>query len=469
MEETIDNIGKTVQGLKDLVEHRTEKMEIQKVEKHILAELIKVGRDLMKVYIKKRGNGYVGEEIVIADGRKLSYQGERTRQYLSIFGELEISRAYYWATGTVGYHPLDKELNLPKEKYSYLFQEWGLQGASKEAFDQAQEFLSQIFQIEIPKRSLQKQAVEVAETVEEFYNQNCFRSDRAEGDVLMVALDGKGIPMVKNAGAEPGRLKRGEKRLEKKMALVASVQTVVSAEVKKSRESGQEAVQSRNKMIYGELREKEKFPEFIRAHCQTRDSGQKMTKVFLSDGQPSLWGIHQKYFADFIGILDWWHMSEYLWKAAYLFLPEGSPQAQKWVKKKERQLLGGAVKRVIRGFRYYKGKIRGASKRDALKQISKYFSKNQERMRYDLYLKAGLPIGSGSVEGACKYLIKIRMEGCGMRWKEAGAQAILKLRSVYLNKMWTDFWAYYRNKKQLVLYPKFKTITQKERTDKSAA
>ena len=74
-------------------------------------------------------------------------------------------------------------------------------------------------------------------------------------------------------------------------------------------------------------------------------------------------------------------------------------------------------------------------------------------MRYDLYIKMGLPIGTGSVEGTCKHLVISRMEGCGMRWKEKGAQAILKLRSVYINHLWSDFWSYYRKKQSDKLYP----------------
>lgn len=468
MKETVDSIGKRVENLKDFVYKGTKNLELQEVERHILEELVKLGHDLLGVYVEKRGPGYVGKEILIEDGRKLSYQGERSRDYLSIFGEIEIKRAYYWAPGEEGYHPLDKEFNLPKDKYSYLFQEWGLQGCSKEAFAQAQEFLSQIFQIEAPKRSLQKKALEVSETVEGFYTESPIRKETAEGDVLVVALDGKGIPMGKSEGMDKSRLKRGEKRLKKKMAEVATIQTVVAEEVRKGRELGKEAIQSRNKMIYGELSNKERFPKFIRQECKKRGLAKKANKVFLSDGQPSLWGIQEKYFSDFKGILDWWHMSEHLWEAAYLFLPESSKRAKRWVKKKEKKLLEGKVDTVIRSLRGCKGKIRRLSKREELKKIIKYFSKNKEHMKYDSYIKEGLPIGSGSVEGACKHLIKMRMEGCGMRWKEAGAQAILKLRSVYLNKMWSDFWGYYRKKKQAVLYPKFKVISKNKSKNKAA-
>ncbi len=60
-------------------------------------------------------------------------------------------------------------------------------------------------------------------------------------------------------------------------------------------------------------------------------------------------------------------------------------------------------------------------------------------MRYDYYLAFGYPIGSGVVEGACRHLVKDRMEGTGMRWRTEGAQAMLDLRAVFLNDDWEAF------------------------------
>ena len=63
-------------------------------------------------------------------------------------------------------------------------------------------------------------------------------------------------------------------------------------------------------------------------------------------------------------------------------------------------------------------------------------------MRYDVYLRAGYPIGSGVVEGACRHLVRDRMERTGMRWDVTGAQAMLDTRSTYVNQQWDDFIEY---------------------------
>jgi hypothetical protein len=64
-------------------------------------------------------------------------------------------------------------------------------------------------------------------------------------------------------------------------------------------------------------------------------------------------------------------------------------------------------------------------------------------MRYDIYLAKGYPIGSGVVEGACKNLVKDRMEQCGMRWTITGAEAVLSMRSIQINKMTSTYWEYH--------------------------
>ena len=117
-----------------------------------------------------------------------------------------------------------------------------------------------------------------------------------------------------------------------------------------------------------------------------------------------------------------------------MFLAEGSKEATGWVQQKEAQLKAGRVGYMIGGLKQMltKGKrIRGQGKQDRLKQIIGYFERNRHRMQYDESLALGYPIGTGAVEGTCKNLVKERMEGSGMRWTVAGAEAVLELRSVY--------------------------------------
>src|SRR5262249_60179402 len=108
-----------------------------------------------------------------------------------------------------------------------------------------------------------------------------------------------------------------------------------------------------------------------------------------------------------------------------------------FVRQRVTQVLEGKVETVIRGLRRLAADrgLKGTKKK-ALGRIGRYFAKNRRRMRYDVYLREGYPIASGVIEGACRHLIKDRMERAGMHGTPSGAQAMLALRSVRMGGQW---------------------------------
>ncbi len=80
-----------------------------------------------------------------------------------------------------------------------------------------------------------------------------------------------------------------------------------------------------------------------------------------------------------------------------------------------------------------------AAARTRLAQIHDYFDHHRDRIHYDRYLAAGYPIASGVIEGACRHVVKDRMERARMHWILPGAQALLNLRCVALNDEWGPF------------------------------
>lgn len=104
------------------------------------------------------------------------------------------------------------------------------------------------------------------------------------------------------------------------------------------------------------------------------------------------------------------------------------------------RLLRGEVGYVIGGLKQMATKhgLRGHRRRH-LAAVIGYLERNRRFMHYDEYLAAGFPIGSGVVEGACRHLVKDRLERTGIRWRVPGAQAMLDLRAVYINGDWEAF------------------------------
>ena len=153
-------------------------------------------------------------------------------------------------------------------------------------------------------------------------------------------------------------------------------------------------------------------------------------------------------------LLDLLHVLEKLWKAAYVFHAEGSLEAELWVLDRTLRILFGEVSQVVKGIRQSvtKRRLFGA-KRKTLCGIADSLHRNRARMCYDEYLASGWPIASGPVEGACKNLIKDRMERSGMRWTAEMAEAIVQLRAIYLSGDFDRYWSFHIAKDQQRLHP----------------
>lgn len=93
-----------------------------------------------------------------------------------------------------------------------------------------------------------------------------------------------------------------------------------------------------------------------------------------------------------------------------------------------------------------------ATQRQVVRRTVGYYLRNRPYMCYNEYLARGWPIGTGVVEGACRHLVKDRMEQSGMRWTKAGAQAVLDLRAVRLNGHWDAYWQFHRRQQHERLY-----------------
>ena len=171
------------------------------------------------------------------------------------------------------------------------------------------------------------------------------------------------------------------------------------------------------------------------------------------DGERALWDMQRDYFSGAVGILDLFHVLERLWAVAHCFHARGATG---------RRVCGGAARDLLQGRVGYViarpaeavakvDKLSGA-KRKVVKAAMEYLANNREHMRYDEYLAAGYPIGSGVAEGACRHLVKDRMEQTGMRWTVEGAQAMLHVRAMYLNDQWEEFLEYRIEQEQTRLY-----------------
>lgn len=165
--------------------------------------------------------------------------------------------------------------------------------------------------------------------------------------------------------------------------------------------------------------------------------------VCLGDGAKWNWEFFRTSFPVAIWILDFFHAASHLHRAAELIFGAGKP-AEAYYENWRARLLeetdaGSGLLRSLLRYRNQTGL--SARARRGLDTEINYFRQNVELMRYAEFRAAGLPIGSGVTEAACKELIKARFGRSGMRWKRDSGAPILQLRAIKISHQWDSFWA----------------------------
>jgi hypothetical protein len=161
------------------------------------------------------------------------------------------------------------------------------------------------------------------------------------------------------------------------------------------------------------------------------------TVVCVSDGAVWIWNLMFMCFAYRVEILDWWHAVQHLWQIANACLP--AERAKVWMNSQQQLLAHTHLRAVLAQVRLLCP--RGVPLPHEVRQVIAYFCANRQRMRYARFRQAGYPIGSGTVESACKVVVQQRMKQAGMHWSRSGAQAMLALRSTLLSGRWHEAWA----------------------------
>lgn len=142
-------------------------------------------------------------------------------------------------------------------------------------------------------------------------------------------------------------------------------------------------------------------------------------------------------------VLDVIHVLEYLWKAAHCFHSAGSSEAEKWVTARLLMLLEGVDASTVAGGIRRSATLQQLKNRGGVDVCADYLIKYRELVRYADALRNGLPIATGVIEGACRYIVRDRMDKTGARWSVAGAEAVLKLRALRTNGHFAAYWQHH--------------------------
>lgn len=446
------------------------RMEHGRVEATIAQEGNELLRRLLQGHLDLRAKTEERRlEVVGADGvlRRHCRAGER--ELMSLFGEVEVKRLGYGAPGERGLCPLDAELNVPPDKYSHGLRRRVAEEAAKSSFDETVASVAKTTGGHVPKRQAEEMVAAVAQDFEAFYQSREITVPEDTTDPLIMSLDGKGIVMRREGLREATRkaaererhklktrLSAGEKRNRKRMATVATVYSIAPHQRTAETIMGVEEAENtcipraRNKRVWASVkREAHAVTEEVFQEVLRRDPQRRRPWVMLVDGQPQQLEQIKRcithHNAGVTLVLDFIHVLEYIWSAAFCFYAKGSEEAEAWVLERALQILRGKASDVAAGMRRA-ATLRGLSRkaREGVDDCADYLLKYRHMLRYDEYLAHGLPIATGVIEGACRHLIKDRMDITGARWGLESAEAILKLRSLRSSGDFEAYWEFHK-------------------------
>lgn len=433
-------------------------------------------RRLMQEHVSRRPSRSL-EVVVGADDTERTDSRSRSRNLQTVFGTIEVERVCYGAPGHQCLAPLDAELNLPPESYSHGIRRKVALEAAQISFDNVVVSVEEATGVKVPKRQVEQLAQRAAMDFDEFYKQRR-RPGKNErtGPLLVLTTDGKGVvmrhehlrPATKRAAEKSNpklakRTSKGEKRNRKRMSQVAAVYTVgrfvrMPEEILGELNSvgGHEGVtrprrrpKPEHKRVWASLeKEPEEVVKELVEEGLLRDPRKRKHWVALIDGHPHQLSLVNDALehagVEATVILDIIHVLEYLWKASHVFFGEASSTGEEWVTERLRRILQGEAVHVAAGIRR-SGTLRGltGSKRDVVDTCADYILGHAQYMRYDEYLAEGLPIATGVIEGACRHLVKDRMDITGARWSLSGGEAVLRLRALRVSHDFDEYWQFH--------------------------
>ena len=345
------------------------------------------------------------------------------------------------------------------------------------SFDAAAHDIETETSVRLVKAQVKQIVCDAAQDFDAFYAQPCsadLQQVAQSKPIQVLTFDGKGVVMRPEALREATRKKaevrasqaprgfaRKEKSNRRRMAAVASLyhidrhrrsaQTVARrfAPLRLVPTERQAAPKPVGKKLWASLEKSMKTViETTFAEALRRDPDQQAEWVALVDGDPtqidSIEKAAKAHGVEVVIILDIIHVLEYLWKAAKVRFAPDDPQAAPWVAEQIERLLHGQVRTIVRGLRRWATVQKlSSSQREPIDHCTTYLSNHVPYLNYPDYLAKGYPIATGVIEGACRYLVKDRMEITGARWGLEGGEAVLKLRALVINGDFEAYWVFH--------------------------
>ncbi|MBE8989167.1 ISKra4 family transposase [Nostoc sp. LEGE 12450] len=357
---------------------------------------------------------------------------KREKRYYTPLGEMVLVRRAYETTDGIKVK-VDEELGLPKDKWLPMVLELACALGVSSEFPNSHSLFQKWTTLNLTQKTLANLVEKVGNQLQsQEFQVECdmdlssqLSGDNLESepeDLLYVGVDGVMTPLNQKQGYKEAKVgvifwNKHHEKVGKKRGVIRQREYVATL---KSRLEFRERVSQ----LYNQV------------------AGKKPTKtVFLGDGAHWIWAMASEKFPGSVEILDFFHLSEYVWAVAKAAYPNKEDTQKDWVKTQQQLLKKSQWTTVIENCHQFQKKKKDLSK--AITNLERYLTNNQSRIDYRSYLKAGLMIGSGVVESSNRRVVTQRLKQAGMHWSCFGAEGVMALRAAYLSSSsrWSNFWS----------------------------
>ena len=340
----------------------------------------------------------------------------------------------------MGFFPLDKQLYLGEHCWSpETVKQIVRQGTEIASYRRAAESFQAMTKIPISKSSIERlvtlygskivlqqqaeaEAMVKPPTPEEIVSPR--ERPQPDSEIMALSIDGAMVNL------------RGEGWKEVKTVCISAVESLTN------QDTAQAEVHLTHHSYRAGLWEAPEFAKQQWAEGCQRGLERVKHLVSVNDGAPWIWLIVAMCWAPCVEILDWWHLIEKLWTVGTALFADDPTARNQWMAAQKAQLWSHGSRSVLGAIRDCCP--RGQTLPEPVRLTVAYLFEHRRRTCYPQFRQAGYPIGSGSVESACKLVMQARMKQAGMRWSRQGAQAMLALRSQLLSERWDELWASFR-------------------------
>jgi hypothetical protein len=412
---------------------------MEALEMAVRSTMHDIGAVFLSQLIDVDRGGHKGPFVDCGHGHKAEFLEYRTKTVTTVLGPLELRRAYYHCQAcSAGVIPKDQELDVVGSSLSPGVRRMIGRVGGKEAFKQGREDLEELAGISVTTKQVERVAEGIGEQVRMLWTEEIQAAmhDKLAGvsqvPRMYIAIDGTGVPVVpwelesRKGKGDDGKAKTREAKL-------GCVFTQTSFDDK-----GRPLRDPKSTTYVGAIETAEECGRRIYAEAIRRGLKLAGDISVLGDGAKWIWGIASEHFPGATEVLDLYHARERVSDIGKLVYRSGTDAAKAWNLERYKEIDAGNVENLLKAL----GQLSPPSieAEEEIRLAIGYFETNTERMRYDVFRKLGLFVGSGVVEAGCKTVVGDRLKRSGMQWSVEGANQIIALRCCQLSGRWDDFW-----------------------------